>query len=276
MSLKKILNQELLSIGDFELEVSNIIIIVAIIVAARLLLTVSKKLIDKQLVKKRKVDPGRSAAFYQVMRYIIFIVSIVLLLESMGVSVTILMAGSAALLVGLGFGIQQIFNDLVSGIILLFEGTVSVGDVVEVESLVGKVLAIRLRTSIIESREKNNVIVPNSKLVSDNVINWSYNREASNFKIEIGVAYGSDLDKVKSLLETAVSSHPDVLKDPFPIVRFMNFGESSLDFDILFYTNNMMQIDFIKSDIRFAIDRTFREHNISIPFPQRDVHVFNE
>ena len=276
MSLKKILNQELLSIGDFELEVSNIIIIVAIIVAARLLLTVSKKLIDKQLVKKRKVDPGRSAAFYQVMRYIIFIVSIVLLLESMGVSVTILMAGSAALLVGLGFGIQQIFNDLVSGIILLFEGTVSVGDVVEVESLVGKVLAIRLRTSIIESREKNNVIVPNSKLVSDNVINWSYNREASNFKIEIGVAYGSDLDKVKSLLETAVSSHPDVLKDPFPIVRFMNFGESSLDFDILFYTNNMMQIDFIKSDIRFAINRTFREHNISIPFPQRDVHVFNE
>jgi len=276
MSLKKILNQELLSIGDFELEVSNIIIIIAIIFAARLLLTVSKRLIEKQLVKKRKVDAGRSASFYQVMRYIIFIVSMVLLLESIGVSVTILMAGSAALLVGLGFGIQQIFNDLVSGIILLFEGTVSVGDVVEVESLVGKVLAIRLRTSIIESREKNNVIVPNSKLVSDNVINWSYNREASNFKIEIGVAYGSDLDKVKSLLETAVSSHPDVLKDPFPIVRFMNFGESSLDFDILFYTNNMMRIEFIKSDIRFAIDRTFREHNISIPFPQRDVHVFNE
>ena len=273
MTLKKILNFTLISINEYELKISHLIIVLLIILLSSLFLRLIKKVIVKQLVKKGKADAGRSAAFYQVIRYITFIISVSIFLETVGFDISILLAGSAALLLGLGFGVQQIFNDLVSGIILLFEGTISVGDIVEIDSLVGKVLEIKLRTSIIEVRNGNNIIIPNSKLVSNNVINWSYNREATIFRVKVGVAYGTDTKKVKQLLEDIVASHQEVLNTFKPIARLVNFGDSSLDFEVLFCTYEMMQIEFIKSEIRFKIDESFRKNNITIPFPQRDVHM---
>ncbi|MFT7031218.1 MAG: small-conductance mechanosensitive channel [Marinoscillum sp.] len=195
------------------------------------------------------------------------------MLDSIGVEITLLLAGSAALLVGLGFGIQQIFNDVVSGILLLFEGTVSVGDIVEIEHIVGKVQRIALRTSIIQTRDHISIIVPNSKLVSDNVINWTHNRSQTRFNIKIGVAYGSDVPLVMRLLEEAATAQKAVAKNPKPNARFIDFGDSALMFEILFWSDKMFEIEFIKSAIRVEIDALFRTNNVIIPFPQRDLHL---
>lgn len=273
MSFDKILNYTILPIEDHQIKLVDLALVVITVFVAKLFLRVLKKIIDKQLVKTERLDAGRASAAYQFAKYIAYVISIFLILEILGINVSILLAGSAALLVGFGLGVQQIFNDFVSGIILLFEGTVSKGDIIEIENIVGKVLEIKLRTSEIETREGRIIIVPNSKLVSDNVINWSHNRKPTRFEITVGVAYGSDTQKVKKLLEEAAADHKDVLKNPAPQARFLDFGDSSLNFDILFWSNRMMRVEFIKSDVRFLIDESFRKNNIEIPFPQRDVHI---
>lgn len=178
-------------------------------------------------------------------------------------------------MIGFGLGIQDLFNDFVSGIVLLFEGTVSMDDVIEVDGIVGQVKNIDLRTSKIETRDHIVIIIPNSKLVGENVINWSHNRENTRFIIKVGVAYGSDVKLVKSLLEEAANEHKSISNHPMPVARFVDFGNSSLDFEIVFFSREMFSIEFIKSDIRFLIDEKFRKNNVTIPFPQRDVHVYN-
>jgi small-conductance mechanosensitive channel len=161
----------------------------------------------------------------------------------------------------------------VSGILLLFEGTVTVGDVIELNNIIGKVEKISIRTSKIETRDRIVIIVPNSKLVSDNVINWSHNRAVTRFRIKVGVAYGSNVRLVMQLLEKAAEEHPDVVDNPAPKARFVNFGESSLDFELLFFSTKMFDIEFVKSEIRVDIDQKFRDNGVVIPFPQRDLHV---
>ena len=174
-------------------------------------------------------------------------------------------------MVGVGLGLQQTFNDLLSGILLLFERTVEVGHMVKIGEMVGTVKGIGLRTSIIETRENVTVIVPNSKLVTDAVINWSHQDEKVRFIVAVGVAYGSDTEKVKNILLETARDNIYVIRKPAPSVRFVNFGDSSLDFQLLIWSRNFIVIEDIKSDIRFEIDRKFREEGIVIPFPQRDV-----
>ena len=172
-------------------------------------------------------------------------------------------------------GLQQTFNDLFSGILLLFERTVEVGDVVEIDGDIGNVKQIGLRTSLIETRDNVTLIIPNSKLVMDGIINWTHYDSKVRFKIPVGVAYGTDTEKVRELLLQA-ADHPRILDRPASSVRFVNFGDSSLDFELLFYSTNFTGINDVKSDIRFEIDRLFRENAIEIPFPQRDVWIKKE
>lgn len=187
-----------------------------------------------------------------------------------------MLAGSAALLVGLGFGIQQIFNDLVSGIILLFEGNLKVGEIIQLENdIVGKVTMIGLRTSKIRTRDDITMIIPNSKFISDKVINWSQDQSTTRFQVEVGVAYGSDVELVTRLLLESAKENQAVETKPEPFVRFSDFGESSLNFQLLFWTNESFRCENVKSKLRYTIDRKFRENNVQIPFPQRDVHLFH-
>ena len=202
------------------------------------------------------------------------VLAIILAIESVGIDITWLIGASAALLVGIGMGMQQTFNDIISGIIILFEGTIEVGDVLEIDELVGTIREIRLRTCKIETRESIVVIVPNSKFVTSNVINWSHNNKTTRFNVEVGVAYGSDVGLVKKVLLECADKHGEVLKKPFAFVRFEGFGESSLDFRLFFWTNRIWEVENIKSDLRFMIDDRFRESGITIPFPQRDVHFY--
>ena len=261
----------LLKFGKIDLHVHHLIAIAIVFLLIKLVLWGIQKYFKKH--DKNHIDRGRHMAVYQLAKYFLIVFGVAVSLEIVGMNFTFLIAGSTALLVGLGFGIQSTFNDIFSGIVLLFEGSVSIEDVIEVDGLVGKVEKIDIRTSKILTRNNITIVVPNSKLTSENVINWSHNRDIARFSIKIGVAYGSDLDKVKYILESLATQHNSVDAKHEPEVRFADFGESSLDFELLFYSSEMFRIEKIKSDIRFEIDRRFRKEGISIPFPQRDVHL---
>ena len=190
---------------------------------------------------------------------------------------TVLVASSAALFVGLGFSLQNVFKDFVSGMILLFERNLKVGDIVELnDGTVGEVLNINLRISEIRDRRNVAILVPNSKLVEENVINWSHLEKKTRFKISVGVAYGSDLKLVKKLLLELVKKFKDIEMSPEPFVRFSNFGDSSLEFELFFWTNHSFRVENIKSDIRFEVDSVFKDNNIVIAFPQMDVHLYKD
>ena len=184
-----------------------------------------------------------------------------------------LLAGSAALLIGIGLGLQEVFKDFVSGIILLFDGTIRVSDIIEVDGVVGRVQEIRLRASELETRDGIIIIIQNSSFITGNVINWTHNRKLTRFTVVVGVAYGSDIEKVRKVLVQCAMAHDDVVKTPEPTVLFSEFGDSQLTFTLQFYSRSVFKIEFVKSDIRFIIDKAFRENNITIPFPQRDVHM---
>jgi len=190
-----------------------------------------------------------------------------------GIDLSLVLTGSAALLVGLGFGIQDLFNDLISGVIILFEGNVDKGDIVDAGGLVGEVEELGIRTSKVKTQDGVTIVVPNSKFVSENVINWTNEEQLARFHVAVGVAYGSNVQLVKDLLLVCAAEHPQIEKEPESFVRFVNFGDSSLDFELHFWSEHIWIIENIKSDLRFSIDAIFRKNDISIPFPQRDVHI---
>lgn len=220
----------------------------------------------------QKTRPWKQYALYQIITYIIWVIAIVLALESVGVKVTILIAGSAALLVGIGLGLQQTFNDIISGIILLVEGSIKVGDILEVDGNVVRVKKIGLRTSIVEDSSEIVVILPNSKIVTDKVVNWTFNYEGARFTVSVGVAYGTNVDLVFKILVESATEHPLCNQEKKPFARLTNFGDSSLDFEVYFWCHEMFGIEQVKSDIRKTIAHKFGEHDIVIPFPQRDLH----
>lgn len=271
------LSYRLFESTDYILTVGELISIGLLLVGIRVLLYLLKRILFKFFVKKR-VDKGRSNAIYSLVKYFVWTVAIVAALEMVNVHVTILIAGSAALLVGLGLGLQQIFQDLVSGVFILIEGIIKVNDVIEIDGMVGRVLKVNLRTSEIFTRDGIIIIVPNHKFIVEKITNWSHNSESTRFKVEVGVAYGSDVDKVKDILLACADENKEVIKQKendshYPFVRFIDFGESSLKFELYFWTTNIFNVEFIKSDLRFAIDKKFREQAVTIPFPQRDIHI---
>lgn len=271
-TIKDILNYEFFSFNDYSFKVNIILFVILIFIATKFILWIIKKGFNRK-IKKSAVDKGNYLAVYQLIKYVLWVVAIALILETAGVKLTVLVAGSAALLVGVGMGLQQTFNDIVSGIILLTEGTTKVGDVLEVENDVVLVKHIGLRTSKVVNRDDIMIIVPNSIITTNKVINWSHQHRQVRFKIEVGVAYGSDVDLVISVLEEAAKLHSDVSKKNNIEARFVGFGDSSLNFELLFFSVDVFRIEKIKSDIRKIINKKFIENNIQIPFPQMDVHV---
>lgn len=247
---------------------------ILVIVIARIILSVLSKVLTR-FFKKREVDSGRSYAFLQFVKYIVYTGAILEALNVLGIEFTVIWGGAAALMVGIGLGLQQTFNDLISGLILLVEGTVEVGDIVEANGVVGTVMDIGIRTSKIKSRDGIALLIPNSKLVGDSSTNWSHTVQTTRFQIKVGVAYSSDVQLVTTILLEAARSHPKVLKTPEPRVQFRDFGNSSLDFDLHIYSEELLGIEFVKSDIRYKIMELFRKNNIEIPFPQQDLWLRN-
>ncbi len=225
-------------------------------------------------IQKKGIDTGKGHTIFQILKYFIWVLTIVIILSSFGLSVTVLLAGSAALFVGLGFGLQTLFNDFVSGLIILFEGSIRVNDVVELENgIVGKVKEIGLRTSKVLTRDNIINIIPNNNFVGKNVINWSYSEQRTRFKVDVGVAYGSDVRLVEKILIDCARQHDKIHTFPSPFVYFTDFGDSSLNFSLYFWMDDAFWVEKIRSDLRFEINDKFKEFKIEIPFPQRDLHI---
>ncbi|MDF1698410.1 MAG: mechanosensitive ion channel [Saprospiraceae bacterium] len=259
----------------WEFTPSKILTVVFVFLIARIVIWVLTQVALFSLFKRKHIDQGSRFAINQLLKYLIYFIATIIALKGLGIDMTLVLGGAAALLVGIGLGLQQTFNDFFSGLVLLFERSVSVGDIMNVGGEVGVVQKIGLRSSIIETRSNVSIIVPNSKLVNDSVKNWTHFVESVRFEIKVGVAYGSDTKLVKKLLLTATNEHHQVLDYPVPFVRFNDFADSALAFSVYFFTNRYLTIEDIKSDIRFRIDELFKEHDVSIPFPQRDIWVRN-
>lgn len=272
--LKAFFELEIFKVNDWELRIGNLVWVLLIFGIAFLVRWLFGKYLQR-LRNRGRLDQGKAYAIHQVSSYIIFIVALVAAIDSLGFDVTALLVSSSAVLVALGLGLQDLFKDMVAGFIILFERTVTAGDIVEINGTIGKVQEVGIRTTTLLTREDIIIIVPNAKLTAENVVNWSQNNRITRFGVAVGVAYGSDTKLVERLLLEAVKDHKDVNKNPAPVVQFKDFGSSSLDFVVYFHSKNLFRIEITKSEIRYAIDQKFREHNITIPFPQRDIWFRN-
>lgn len=271
-AFNNLLEFELVSTEKYQIKVSTVIFVLLIILVTVFLLW----LIRKALFRKHRIDKtdiGNTYALYQIIKYSVWILSIIIILNTIGIKITVLLAGSAALLVGIGLGLQQTFNDFISGIIILSEKSIRVGDILEIDGDIVKIEQIGLRTSEGLNRDEISIIIPNSLITKNKVINWSHQSMKTRFKINIGVAYGSNVNLVIRVLEESAMEHPDITDKDLVDVRFTDFGSSSLNFQLLFYSQNIFRIEKVKSEIRKIIIKKFDENKIIVPFPQMDIHL---
>lgn len=263
---------KILEIGKYNLKPKHLLFLLIVLFITRILSALLKTFVLRY-ERRKNLDKGSALAFYQLAKYLLYTIAFVIALDLIGVRITILLAGSTALFVGLGLGLQQTFNDLVSGIILLFEGSIKVNDILNVDNEVGMVKKIGLRTSLIETRDGIQIIIPNSKFVTDKVINYTHTSDYSRFEVTVSVAYGSDIRKVEQLLLEATKDIDGILQDTPPWVSFMEFGDSGLEIRLWFLSDRIFTIGLIKSQLRYKIYQSFADNNITIPYPQRDVHI---
>ncbi len=246
---------------------------ILLIFANKLFIVLLRKHFER-LWKSGQVEISIGSTILQIVKYISWVVVIISCLELIGLSITILLAGSAALLVGFGLALQQIFNDIISGIILLFERTLKVGDVVEVGDSVGKVNSIGLRTSEIITKRNIRMLIRNSQFVNGQVTNWSHEDKGTWFSVKVGVAYGTDANHVEKILVNCALSNKNVNStDNIPFVLFSDFGDSALTFNLFYWTIVPFENLVISSDIRYKINTEFINHKIQIPFPQQDIYI---
>jgi small-conductance mechanosensitive channel len=271
--MRHILEYELVHMKNFTLSIGSVILSVCIILANVLLVKLMSGFIKRRF-RRKGGEEGRHYAIVQLLKYILWTIAIIFALQALGLDLTLLIASSAALLVGLGLGMQIIFKDFMSGIILLVEGTIKVGDIVQIGEDVLKVKEISLRTSQVFTREDKVVIIPNHKFTEENVINWTHNTTPTRFTLDIGVDYDSDIYIVEKSLLNATEQHKDILQEDEykPFVRFTDFGASALQFQLIFWSDNLFRIENTKSALRFEIFKIFSKNNITIPFSQIVIH----
>ena len=220
------------------------------------------------------LDRALQYTIAQIVGYLILIIGAAIALQNAGIDLSALAIFAGAVGVGLGFGLQDIARNFVSGIIILLERPIQIGDRVEIDKVAGQVREIRARSTTVLTNDNIAMIVPNAKFIEDTITNWSHGDPKVRFRIPIGVAYGSDVEKVRALLLAVARAHPQALADPAPVVFFSRFGESSLDFELGVWSAEMSDRPRrFRSDLNFAIERQLREAGIEIPFPQRDLHI---
>lgn len=235
------------------------------------------RLVVERLLRRYGTEKGVSHAIGTIFRYIFVFIGLIVVIQSTGIDLSALTVLAGALGVGIGFGLQNVTNNFISGIIILFERPIKVGDRVELpelDNLTGDVVNISARSTTINTNDNITIVVSNSKFVSDAVINWSYNDTNVRFNIPVGVSYKEDPEVVKQILIDVAKAHPGVLINPPPDVLFDEYGDSSLNFLLRIYTNEFSRKPrVLKSDLYYAIFKKFKEKGIEIPFPQRDVYI---
>ena len=269
--MKEFFDYTLFNIDNYQLKVVSVLLVLLLFIVIKIILWVIKKSIDKAT----RIDKAKKYAIYNLIKYVIVVFSIMAAFQLLGLNFTLLLGGAAALLVGIGLGLQNIFSDFISGIILLIESKIKINDIVEVDGLLCRVSDINLRTTTVLGRDDKYIILPNSLLTKNSIINWTYTDVASRFKVSVGAGYTSDIRLVKKLLDEIISNQPGALKSPAPFVRFEDFADSFLLFSVYFWSEDVYGVENIKSEIRAKIFEKFNENNIDISLPQRVLHFQN-
>ena len=260
-----------IKLGDnVHINVRAILIVLIVFIITSFILRVIKKIVTRKLPLEDKL---KFTSVFSFSKYFVYLVVLLITVQNMGIQLTAILTASAALLVGVGLAMQTLFQDILSGIFILIDQTVHAGDIIEIEGKVGRVVEIKLRTTQAVTIDNKVLIIPNHKYLKSILYNWTENGTTTRENITVGVAYGSNVDLVKELLLEAANSNAFILKTPVPLVLFMDFAESSLDFMLIFSLNNSFEAVIVKSDVRFKVNQLFNENDVTIPFPQRDVHV---
>jgi small-conductance mechanosensitive channel len=261
-------------IGNLTVSLTGLVLGLAVFLFALALSRTIRSIIQHRIAKRAHIDPGIQYTIMRLTHYVLVTLGILYGIKTaFNVDLTSIAVVFTALSVGIGFGLQYLAADVASGFILLFERPVRVGDHITIGEDEGDVQSINLRTTVVQTADRISIIVPNSKLVSQRLINWSYGDPRSRVAIPIGVSYDSDVDLVKETLLEAAKDVENVLTDPAPSVQFLKFGDSSLDFRLLVWTARPRIHGQIQSDINFRIERLFRQRGIEVPYPQREFRL---
>ncbi|MDY6824510.1 MAG: mechanosensitive ion channel [Thermodesulfobacteriota bacterium] len=262
-------------IGNLQLSVMGFVYSLVVLVLTHMLVQAWRYVFQRKILARSGMEMGLQESLVTISGYLIWALGVLVALHVIGFNTTSLAVAFGALGIGLGFGLQNIFNNFVSGIILLFERPIQVGDDIEVTGTWATVKKINVRSTVVQTYDNASLIIPNSELISKQVTNWSFKDKRLRRSIEVGVAYGSDIERVRETLMEVAANTPRVLKYPKPDVVFRDFGDSALIFRLRVWTN-IAYFYMVETAIRFEIDRLFRERNIVIAFPQRDVHVYHD
>lgn len=241
-----------------------------------LLALLASKLLQRALqgvYRRRAIEEGVQYALNRLLHYAILAVGLFLALDNIGIELAALAGLGAILAVGIGFGLQNIAQNFISGLIILLERPIKKGDFIEVGGTQGTVREIHARATVITTLDNDDILVPNGRFITEPVDNSTFGDRLVRIHVGVGVAYGTDTALVRRTLERVAGENEEVLSAPPPLVRFLAFGDSSLDFDLLVWIENPRREPDVASDLRFAIDAAFREAGIEIPFPQRDLHL---
>ncbi|MCM8569156.1 mechanosensitive ion channel [Gramella jeungdoensis] len=261
------------SIGGEEIKITVglVVLIILAFLVTSVVLRIVRSFITSKLMEEDKM---KFISVFKFIKYFVYVVVILITLSSTGVDVTILLTASAALFVGLGLALQELFQDVIGGIFIILDKSLLVGDVIEMEGRVARVFEIKLRTTRALTRDDKVMIIPNHKFISDTVFNYTQNHKTTREVVKVGVSYGSDVEKVREVLLECAREQKGILKKPEPFILFEDFGDSALLFGLHFYVSDSFVDPKVKSELRFKINNKFRLNNITIPFPQRDVHMF--
>ncbi|MDY7004233.1 MAG: mechanosensitive ion channel [Cyanobacteriota bacterium] len=271
--LVQIFQIELFELGNKSFSINNITEIIFLIVLVVFFSRTIKKWMKEWILVNLGIKKGTKEAIASIINYIITITGILIVLHNAGIDLTSITVIAGALSIGIGIGMKNIISNFVSGLTILIAQPIKVGDFIEVDDLSGVVEKTSIRSTVIRTIDGIFVIIPNNSIVEQNIINWSHKDSTSRLHIPIGVAYGSDTALVKEALLDAARNEKKVLSNPSPKVWFKGFGDSALNFELLVWIKYPALIDQIKSSLNFLIDSEFRDRNISIPFPQRDLNI---
>jgi small-conductance mechanosensitive channel len=270
----RLLDEPLFHLGSTDITLLTIFtllfsLILLIIISSRL-----AKLLERKILPKYIHNSGLVKSIATIIKYVILLLGFIIIFQSAGLNLSALSVLAGAIGVGIGFGLQNIANNFISGLIILFERPIKVGDRIEVGDIVGNVHTISGRSTTVITNDNISVIVPNSQFIDGTVINWSHNDDKARFRFPFGVSYKEDPEVVKRLVLEVAKIHPGVLQSPPPDVLFEGYGDSSLDFILVVWTSDFInKPPVLKSELYYAIFKKFKDHNVEIPFPQRDLHL---
>ena len=256
------------------LSLVQIFLLIALLIAVFWISSRTKRFLFNRFLAKSGLDRSLQYAIAQIVSNIVLIIGIFIVLDNAGIHLGALTVFAGAVGVGVGFGLQNIASNFISGLVILAERPITVGDRVEVAGIAGQVQHVRARSTVIVTNDNITMIVPNTKFIDSPVTNWTYGDPRVRFRLPVGVAYGSDVNKVREALLAAASENANTLKDPAPSVFLEKFGENSIDFELVVWSSEMSyRPRRYRSDLNFAMEQKLREAGIEIAFPQRDLHI---